>query len=460
MRLAIIWSGRVLIVTFIIIAVFRWGVPLGRQYFAPVKKSNYVPTAKVLRGGLTISFQESGVLQAEKSASVSPGYEGRIISIIEDGTKIKKGDTVLVLDRTDVEKQLQDQKLQVDKTELELRNAQSEHEILVSKDKTEYEQAYRKQQANESDLKLARQKVDKRKELLTERLIVKSELEVAELEQRRMELEVANGQQGLDQKIKENKIKEDQSALTVKSLKRAADNAKQTYNETMTKSKNMVVTAPIDGLAVILRDSWSGGELRQFAAGDNVYSTQKVCQIPDLSSMQVKVKVGESDTPKIRIGMPVHVRLESFPKKLFKGKVSGISILASEGRPWEGATPGKKTFDVTVSLSEVDTNIMKPGITADVEFMIDQVYNAVYVPIEAVVENMGQTFIYVKESYGFRKVPVKIGLQNDNFVIITKGLSPGQKVALREPSRPTEEEAIDAQEKGSKTAPIPTSPTN
>ena len=67
------------------------------------------------------------------------------------------------------------------------------------------------------------------------------------------------------------------------------------------------------------------------------------------------VNVGESDAPKVKVGMPVLIKLEAVRNRVFHGTVKEISSLATEKDPWEtGATPGKKNFEVTIQVTEVD----------------------------------------------------------------------------------------------------------
>lgn len=121
-----------------------------------------------------------------------------------------------------------------------------------------------------------------------------------------------------------------------------------------------------------------------------------------------------------------------------------ISSLATEVSPWEGGTPGKKDFEVRVSVKENNPRLIKPGMTANLEFIVDQVKDAIYIPIEAVVEQGNKTFVYVKSGGKFTRVPIKTGKYNDNFVCVTKGLKKGQIIALRDPTR-----ELELQEAGS-----------
>ena len=157
------------------------------------------------------------------------------------------------------------------------------------------------------------------------------------------------------------------------------------------------------------------------------------------------------------------IRLEAVPDKVFHGTVDDISSLATEGRWYEsGTTPGRKNFEVTIKVKESDPKTLKPGMTADVEFICDTVKDAVYVPLEAVIERGGKTYVFVKDGARYRRTVVETGKPNDTFVCIKKGLRNGQLVALRDPTRPLDEQEAGAakpdedEEKDEKhTVPIP-----
>ena len=177
--------------------------------------------------------------------------------------------------------------------------------------------------------------------------------------------------------------------------------------------------------------------------GDQLWPNQQLCEIPDLSSMQVKVPVGETDAPKVSKGLPVLIKLEAAPGKLFHGTVVNISKLAAESDPWSGGTPGKRTFEVTIAVKETDPANLKPGMTADAEFIQQRLDTAVYVPIEAVTERDGKTWAFVKMGDKYKQVPVTTGIQNDSYVRITKGLTAGQTVALTDPEKAQVRRSLD-----------------
>ena len=307
-----------------------------------------------------------------------------------------------------------------------------------------------KQQAdydfNVNELEMAKKQFEKKKRLAEEKLVPRDQVDQADLEVRSKQLAVDKGEQGSPAQEKGHQV-QGELRKTPRSEKFSSRAILRSAISTNSQGQvtSGIITAPASGMVVISK-TWGGpGDYRKLQAGDSIHHRQTICELPDLSNMQVKVNVGESDAPRVKIGMAVIINLEAIPDKSFHGTVTEISSLATEGNPFDtGSTPGRKNFEVTVDLKEADPKTLKPGMTADAEFICDAIPNAVSVPLESVVEKDGKTFVFVKNSKGgYVRTPVKTGKYNDNFIVILKGLEKGQVVALRDPTRP-----MDSQEAG------------
>lgn len=456
-----VWGSRVLVLAVIVAAGWYWGVPLFKQYFAPEKTETYTPTAKVRKGTFTISLHEIGALEAERSSSVIAQTNGKIISLVADGDLVTSGDILAELDTTDIEREVRNKKLAYENALADVDRAKAELDLLKESNKTDLAQAVAQLDFDKNELKLAREELAKKERLAAEKLIPRSQVDQAKGVVRSKELAVDKGTAQLELKRKEIESKENQKDADIRNVEFKAQMAKIGLEEAERQAESALIRAPSAGLVVIAKD-WTPDGRRKLQEGDSVHTRQTICTLPDLSSMLVKANVGESDAPKLRIGMPVVIRLEAVPDKIFRGTVQDIASLAVEPSPWDpGFTPGRKNFEVTVAVKETDPKTLKPGMTADAEFICETVQEAVYVPIEAVVERGGKTYVFVKRGKEYRRTEVTTGKQNDNSVCILRGLDEGQVVALRDPTRTLEEQEAGAEvpESGKKDekkpAPIP-----
>ena len=81
--------------------------------------------------------------------------------------------------------------------------------------------------------------------------------------------------------------------------------------------------------------------------------------------MKVQTSVNETDISKIYKGQKVNVRLDAFPRKVFKGSIISISNTVQN----KERDSKIKVFFVEVLLDETD-RILKPGMTVSCEFII------------------------------------------------------------------------------------------
>ena len=437
------WVLRIIVLVLIVIAVQKWGIPLYRHYFVAKKVDAYIPTTHVKQGTFIVSLQGTGDLQAENSVSVIAMVGGKIISIIPEGTNVKPGQKLVELDTTDVKRELQTQELNFINAKADVDRANAELDILKKSNETEVAQAEAQQSFDQTELELAKKNLEKKTSLANDKLIPRDQVEQAELEVRSKDLAVRKGDMSLALKKKDVQSKETQKAADVSNVKFRTDMAKMALDDVKRRIANAIITAPSSGMVVISTDYTPDGR-RALKAGDNVNPMQPIIQLPDLTSMQIKLKVGESDAPRLKIGIPTIIKLEAIPNKIFHGILRDISPLATESSPWDsGSVPGKKNFEVTVAVKEVDRKALKPGITANVEFICDVVKKAIFVPLESVVEQDGKTYVFIKTNKKFVRTLVKTGKSNDNFVCITKGLMGKEIIALRDPTK-----SMDEQESG------------
>ena len=451
-----VWGSRTFAIALVVLIAHRYG-PQGykayKRYVSPKKAVAFVPTAKVKKGVFTVTFHEMGTLRAERSVPVMSEINGKIISIIDEGTMVRTGDKLAVLDTSELEREARNQQLEYNNREADVDRANAELDILKKQNETELAQSQAELDFNKTELALARERLTRKQNLLKEKLVTLSEVEQAQLEVRSKELAVTKGEAALELKKKENDSKEAQKVSDVRNSQFRKEISKRQVEEADRRVKKAVITAPSSGM-VVLDTDWSPEGRRKLQEGDQVRPQQTIISLPDLTSMLVKVNLGEADAPKISIGLSVLIRLEAVPNRVFHGTVKNIASLATEPLPWERTSSGGKSFDVTIAIKEVEPKTLKPGMTADSEFICETVKNALYVPIEAVTEREGKTYVFVKTAHGYNRTLVKVGTHNDNYICITKGLGPNQVVALRDPTKPLEQQESGnipgSEEEGSK----------
>ena len=145
--------------------------------------------------------------------------------------------------------------------------------------------------------------------------------------------------------------------------------------------------------------------------------------------MIVETRVREVDLHKIALNQTCSIRIDACPDILFEGKVTFIGVLAS--RRFERGSD-EKYFQMTLSLKGDDSRL-RPGMTARVSILTDNVKNALSAPVQAIFDEGGRKYCYVYTGHSFRKAEVSLGKQNEDMAEIVSGLKKGDKVSLVKP---------------------------
>lgn len=455
MKRYVLLLARLLIFAVVVWAAVQYAPAQWRRWFPQEKKESFIPTGRAQTGELVLSIKELGNVEAEKSQTVTSEIEGKMIFLIPEGKTVKAGDLLVRLDDTPLKEKVRTDTLAYNNAQSQVEKAKLEYDILLESNKTEVEQLEAQLNYDKAELERSKTQMEKKKRLAADRLIPQSEADLADIDVRSKEFNVTKGEKSLILKKKEVQSKENQKKADMQNVEFSATMAKSQLKESNRRLSKTKIFAPSGGLVVIAK-SWTPDGRRKFKEGDGVYQQQQILQIPDLSSMLVKIQVDEADIARVRVGQRVRLSLDALPGKKFIGDIKDISNLATEAMPWETSnTPGRKNFEVTVKVTQSGISPLRPGMTANAEIITDTVAKCVYVPIEAVFEKEGKRLVYVKQRGTFHPRTVTIGKRNDNFVEIKSGLARGEVLALRDPTKQTPTPGEENGKKTTKPVPVP-----
>ncbi len=170
----------------------------------------------------------------------------------------------------------------------------------------------------------------------------------------------------------------------------------------------------------------------QIREGATVRQRQAIITIPDMTKMGVHVKIHESYIKKIKAGMEARIRVEAFPDRPIEGEVTKVGVLPDSQNRW--MNPDLKVYKTTIKIEGVK-EWLKPGMTAKVEIIVDQLEDVIFVPIQAVFTEKDEQVCYLSGRSRERR-PVKTGAYNDEYIQILEGLEVGESVVLKAPSEP------------------------
>jgi len=99
--------------------------------------------------------------------------------------------------------------------------------------------------------------------------------------------------------------------------------------------------------------------------------------------------------------------------------------------------------------------LLRPGLLADVEIVVDKVPNAIYVPNQAVFEKEGKLVVYVKSAGVFEPRFIKPLKRSESVMIIAEGVQPGDVIALTDPTAKKSDKKSDRQKGGGAMGALP-----
>lgn len=207
----------------------------------------------------------------------------------------------------------------------------------------------------------------------------------------------------------------------VSAAQRSLASAQANLEQANAKAAGRTVTAPSSGSIVELNAKVGATVTGGMIMGESDTSGGKQCmQIADLSKMKVTVQVGEKDIAKIAVGQSANVTYPAFPDIVSQGTVTAIASVANSDSNYGG---GSVTFNVDILIEAPDSRL-KPGMTAEVSVVTEQLDDVVMVPTMALMTEDGEHY-YVNvatdaEGKETRRVKVTVVTKNDNEAVVGK----------------------------------------
>lgn len=210
----------------------------------------------------------------------------------------------------------------------------------------------------------------------------------------------------------------------VDAAKRALAAAQEGYDQAVAKAAERTVTAPCNGNIVEMNAQVG-------ASATGVESGKSLMQIADLSQMKVTVQVSEEDIAKVAVGQTANVTFPAFPDLTLQGSVTGIASIASaDGGTMSYDGSSSVSFDVDILIAKPDYRL-KPGMTAKVSLVTEQLDDVIMVPSMALMTDDGQNYYVMvqtdAETQASERRDVTVVTKNDDFAVIGKPAPDGEE---------------------------------
>lgn len=385
-----------------------------------------IPTTRVQRGNLELKTYTRGELRPARTIMlVAPPVAGtlQIVFLAKTGTQVDPGDIVLQFDPSEQEFNLEQARSELAQAEQEIVKMKADSDVQASADQVSLLKA-------RFDVRRAELEV-LRKDLISAIDARKNEITLEEARRRQAQLE-----QDRPARAASNK-----AALAVLEEKR--NKANLSIEQAQKNIENMTLRSTLSGLVAVKdnRDAlggfWGPGiALPEYRAGDLVWPGRFVAEVLEVSDMEILAKVSESDRGNVNPGQAVEVKVDANPGQTYRGKVKSVAGAAS--RNFWGGDPMRR-FDATFKIeapaagsADDDPKGLRPGVTAQVIIVGDEVRNALFLPGQALFEKAGKPVVYVRGRDGFEAREISVKYRTETKIVV-EGLNEGDEVALVNP---------------------------
>ncbi|HVJ50803.1 efflux RND transporter periplasmic adaptor subunit [Desulfitobacterium sp.] len=246
---------------------------------------------------------------------------------------------------------------------------------------------------------------------------------------------------------KVNKLQQGKTSADILSAQTAVEQAQAQLETAQTNLGKATMVAPFDG--VITAVTGQVGQVMESTSTTSSKPGVTLAANPDI--LQIDTTVGQADVNNIKVGQKAEITLDTQANTKIPGTVSAIAV--------QGTTASNvTTFGVTVTVDQTGT-ILKAGMNANVNIILDQAKNVLTIPSEALKTDNGKNYVLIPNASGgaassagtgagsasssrtkkssaagnnanTSSVPVEIGLNDGSNVEIKSGLSEGQEIVL------------------------------
>src|SRR5216110_3306645 len=394
-------------------------VVLGGLVFGTLRLANpaaKLSTTEVKRKEFVDYLEVKGEVKALHSVIITAPYGAgdlQIVKLATNGAKVKKADVLVEFDNTTMKQKLAQDQSTLKSAEAEIQQSRAASRLKEEQDLTDVMNA--KFAAQKSRLDASKQEI------------------VSVIEGEEAKLKLADA----EQKVKETeaKLSADRSAASadLATKKQKHDQAAFQVQQDEHSVALLTLRAPLDGV-VSLQNHWQPqGGPTPFKPGDRAWPGAAIAELPDPSALQISARVEEAERGQLKVGQTTEVHVDAVPDRSLAGRVEAISPTAS--LDFNGGWPIPRNFSVDVAFSESDPRLT-PGMGATVRVAVAKISDGIVVPAGAVFRKGGRAVTYVLRGSKFEETPVEVSRRNTEQVLLARGLQPGERVALKDPTLP------------------------
>jgi HlyD family secretion protein len=386
----------------VLMALVGGAAVLGVPDLSPPK--DRIPTTHPSHGDIDVRVHTLGELGPRRSVALAaPSVGGllQIVKLVPSGSVVHENDIVIEFDRAEQQYNLQQAESELAEAEQEIVKLQADGKVQATQDRLNLLHAQHELRRAEIEVS-GNEFVGK----------IQAEKNNLALEEARRNLTQLGGD------IKTH-AESNRAGLSVQQEKRSK--AQIAANFARKNIENMTVRAQLAGLVVIKENADASGgfffwgmSLPEYRQGDTVQPGRTVAEVVDLTEMEIKTKISETDRAAVASGVPAKVEVEAIPALSLSGSSKGVGGLAANAF-WEPQST--RQFSTTFALAKPSA-ALRPGMTARVIVEGERLKNVTHLPRQVLFQKDGKPIVYVREGAGFKAVEVKVARLTENRVVL------------------------------------------
>jgi multidrug resistance efflux pump len=349
-----------------------------------------VDAAPVTQGLIEEKISRTGDITPSAQVTISSKVQGWVGKInVREGDLVKTGQVLVTLDTREAEATVAQAEASLEAAKARLKQVKATAEETVQ---SQIQQTKANMELAEADLK--------RFQDLQERNFISRQ----QLDEARTKYNVAQAAYNLALNSLNQRTWENDIALAEAQV----NQAKATLELNKAQLANLIILSPMNG-----------GITKRFVdPGTMVKDTTPILTLMDLSEMKMVVNVIEKEFIHLQKGQAVKITVTAFPDRVFTGRIEIITpALELQSR----------TAEIQISIPNPGL-VMKPGMFGRAEILLRSNPQAVLVPIQSLMSEGGQDWLYVLKDDQVARRPVRKGAVRDTVVEILQGIVPGEQV--------------------------------
>lgn len=332
--------------------------------------------------------------------------DGTIIYLVDDGTMVKTGDTVCIIENRELTNHYENLLTNVEKIQASYNKSQADLEMNYALLEAQLSNIHAQTSISNLD------SVQLNYVTQVQRQIKELELQIADIEKGKFERKLE-----FLKRINESELKKIQ--LQIKREMNQAERVKEILDA-------MILLAPQDGMALRARSRINRDNKIQ--EGDQVWNNVPIVSIPDMSQMKVIIQAPETEYRRISLNDSVIFHFDAMPGNMAWGKIQKIAPM---GRSLS-RNANIKVFDVTASIDSF-LSIPEPGMSARCTIIMKQIPDTIVVPQLAIFEEDSIKVVYAASGKDYFRREVVTGIASPREAVIGAGLQGNERLSFVKP---------------------------